>query len=64
MTRDLSGERWTKSGHSGGGQDCVEVARALPEAVAVRDSKDPRGPVLLLGADAWRALTARLRVGG
>jgi hypothetical protein len=31
---------------------CVEVATNLPGAVAVRDSKDPEGPGLLIPADA------------
>ncbi len=52
----LSNARWrksTRSGTSGGG--CVEVADNLPGVVAVRDSKDPAGPVLSFGPAAWRA---------
>jgi hypothetical protein len=41
--------RWRKSSYSGnGGGNCVEVARNIPHVVAVRDSKDPYGPVLTL----------------
>jgi hypothetical protein len=46
--------RWRKSSHSGnGGADCVEVARNLAHTVAVRDSKDPRGPVLTIESAGW-----------
>jgi hypothetical protein len=36
---------WRKSSFSGEKGDCVEVAPAV-DGVAVRDSKDPDGPVL------------------
>jgi len=52
----LSDARWrksTRSGTNGGG--CVEVADNLPGVVAVRDSKDPAGPVLTFGPRSWRA---------
>jgi hypothetical protein len=53
--------RWRKSSYSGnGGGDCVEVA-TLPDALAVRDSKDKSGPVLRFGADAWRAFTETIK---
>ncbi|MGP4019923.1 DUF397 domain-containing protein [Saccharopolyspora sp. 5N708] len=47
------GMAWRKGSRSGpnGGQ-CVEVG--LGESVTgVRDSKDPSGPALLFGPDAW-----------
>ena len=51
---ELAGLSWRKSGHSGeNGGDCVEMADAAG-AVAVRDSKDPDGPVLLLTRTALR----------
>ncbi|MFJ2442369.1 DUF397 domain-containing protein, partial [Streptomyces sp. NPDC087658] len=39
-----------KSSYSGASnnQECVEVARNIPNTVAVRDSKHPTGPVLHL----------------
>ncbi|MFI0369543.1 DUF397 domain-containing protein [Actinomadura sp. 1N219] len=40
----------------------TEVAGVAP-AVAVRDSKDPDGPKLILDAGAWRALTRRIKAG-
>ncbi len=47
---------WRKSSHSGDEGACVEAA-LLPEAVAVRDSKDPVGPVLVFSPAAWAAFT-------
>ena len=61
---DLSNAIWRKSSYSGGnGGDCVEVADNLPEVVAVRDSKDPTGPVLAFGSDEWRAFMVAIKVG-
>jgi hypothetical protein len=54
--------QWRKSTHSSGSGQCVEVAR-LPEAIAVRDSKDPDGPVLTLTPQAWRSFTGQLKSG-
>ncbi|MGE5290248.1 MAG: DUF397 domain-containing protein [Micromonosporaceae bacterium] len=59
---DLSGLRWRKSSHSGGDNQCVEVA-PVREAIAVRDSKDPSGPKLIFGRRAWRAFTDAARRG-
>jgi hypothetical protein len=47
--------RGSRSGSSGG--QCVEVAAAR-DRVAVRDSKDPAGPVLTFAPTAWRAFLA------
>jgi hypothetical protein len=62
---DLSRAAWRKSSYSGsnGGQ-CVEVARNLPGVVAVRDSKDPGGPSLVVTAGEWRTFLDGLRRGG
>jgi hypothetical protein len=58
---DLSSAVWRKSSRSGGnGGNCVEVAR-LPHVVAVRDSKNPGGPALLLTPEAWRRFTTQLK---
>jgi hypothetical protein len=48
---------WHKSSFSGGdsGTDCVEVALP-PEAAAIRDSKQPAGPVLLVPRSTWSSL--------
>lgn len=61
---DLPGARWIKSTRSGGnGGQCVEVARNLPGIVAVRDSKDPHGPVLTTTPENWRMFARAIKVG-
>ncbi|MDM4720246.1 DUF397 domain-containing protein [Micromonospora sp. WMMA1363] len=56
---DLTGAAWRKSTRSNGsGGNCVEVADNLPGRVAVRDSKDPGGPVLAFAPETWRAFVA------
>ena len=53
---------WRKSSYSGNnGGNCVEVARNLPGAVALRDSKDPQGPTLVITPEDWQAFTATVR---
>ncbi|WNI29219.1 DUF397 domain-containing protein [Streptomyces sp. ITFR-6] len=59
-TPDLSGARWRTSTHSGGNNECLEVADNVPRLVPVRDSKRPAGPVIAFGADAWRTFIAEL----
>ncbi|MEU6034034.1 DUF397 domain-containing protein [Actinomadura sp. NPDC047616] len=55
---DLRDVAWRKSSYSGSnGGNCIELADAagaVADAVAVRDSKDPDGPVLLLTRAALR----------
>ncbi len=60
---DLTSAAWRKSSYSSNNGNCVEVARNLPGAVAVRDSKDPDGPALVFTAEAWRAFVASARDG-
>ncbi|MCS7481848.1 DUF397 domain-containing protein [Umezawaea endophytica] len=52
---------WRKSSYSGGNEsNCVEVA--LPaQRVAVRDSKNPSGPVLAFPVVQWEAFLLALR---
>lgn len=58
----LRGAVWTKSTRSGGnGGQCVEVARNLPGIVAVRDSKNPTGPALVLTPEAFAAFTSAVK---
>jgi hypothetical protein len=64
MGADLFRAAWRKSSYSNGsGGDCVQVAMAIPEAVAVRDSKNPDGPGLLFSREEWRAFVTAVRAG-
>ncbi|HTV98771.1 MAG TPA: DUF397 domain-containing protein [Streptosporangiaceae bacterium] len=58
---DLSRAVWHRSSHSGQNGNCVEVAANLPGVVAVRDSKDPEGPVLVVTREQWRGFVAELK---
>lgn len=48
---------WRKSSHSASQGDCIEVA-AHPQAVHIRDSKDPDGPALTVSPAAWARFVA------
>jgi uncharacterized protein DUF397 len=50
---------WHKASFSASQTDCVEVAWPVT-GVAVRDSKNPAGPILLLSERAHAALIATL----
>lgn len=55
---------WRKSSYSGDQGACVEfalVADTAPDnTVAIRDSKDTTGPILLFSPAAWTAFTTAL----
>jgi hypothetical protein len=52
---------WRKSSYStSNGGNCVEVGTA-PRTIAVRDSKDPDGPVLAVSREGWQAFTRRVQ---
>ncbi|MFD7413614.1 DUF397 domain-containing protein [Kitasatospora purpeofusca] len=57
------GAAFHKSSHSGGDDNCVELATEMPHCVAVRDSKDPSGPVLLFEPAAHTAFIAAATAG-
>lgn len=60
---DLTNAAWRKSSESGPWTDnCVEVA-FVGEAIALRDSKNPEGPVLLFTSDEWNAFVAGAKLG-
>jgi len=61
MMVDLRSATWQKSSHSGA-NGCVEVA-FVEDRVAVRDSKQHGGPVLVFNAHEWAAFLRGVRDG-
>jgi Domain of unknown function (DUF397) len=60
---DLTHAVWHKSTRSGAyGDNCVEVA-FVDEVIAVRDSKDRSGPVLVFTRGEWDAFVAGAKDG-
>ena len=52
---------WRKSSYSGSnGGNCIEVATTA-RAVAIRDSKDPRGTVLAFSRQDWQQFTRQVK---
>jgi hypothetical protein len=62
-TTDLSSATWRKSSRSNGQGNCVEVADLDGGHRAVRDSKNPTGPALIITPTQWTTFTAALRTG-
>ncbi|MGW1057923.1 DUF397 domain-containing protein [Micromonospora rubida] len=56
-TPDLAAAHWFTSSRSTNNGDCVECA-ALPDVMAVRDSKDRSGPTLVFPSRQWSAFIA------
>jgi Domain of unknown function (DUF397) len=54
---------WHKSTCSNNGGACVEVALKAPGIVAVRDSKDRGGPVLIFSPREWRSFVSGVKAG-
>lgn len=61
MTEVISPFR--KSSYSGGEGNCVEVAPTATGGRAIRDSKNPHGPLLHVAPDSWRAFLAGTKSG-
>lgn len=55
---DLTNAKWRKSSRSSDQANCVEIAR-LADRTAVRDSKNPDGPVLIVGAAVFTGLVVK-----
>jgi hypothetical protein len=53
---------WVTSSHSASNQNCVQAAKG-GDAVLVRDSKDPEGPVLRFTPSEWDAFVGGVRNG-
>jgi hypothetical protein len=55
---------WRTSSYSGSGNsECVEVAPLVDRLVAMRDSKDPDGPMLSIAPGAWTSLLSDIKGG-
>jgi hypothetical protein len=54
---------WRKSSKSGQSGQCVEVATFPDGGRAVRDSKDPDGPVLTFSRAEWTAFVDGAKLG-
>jgi hypothetical protein len=63
MTTNLSDARWRRSTSSMGSGQCVEVAFLETGGVAIRDSKDQAGPVLMPLPGEWQAFVGGVKVG-
>ncbi|MFE2962260.1 DUF397 domain-containing protein [Streptomyces sp. NPDC059340] len=49
-----TGIRWRKSSYSSDqGGECIEIAETLDTTIAVRDSKNPAGPILTIAPAAF-----------
>ena len=59
---DWSQQHWRKSRRSNTTHGCVECAVA-DDAVAIRDSKDPDGPMLTFDHDTWRFFMEAVKSG-
>jgi hypothetical protein len=58
---DMSSAVWRKSSYSGAnGGNCIEIA-AMARMVAVRDSKDPKGPTLAFGPHVWKRFADQVK---
>ncbi len=58
---DYGTARWRKSTYSMASGDCVEFSQLPSGEVALRDSKDQAGPVLVFGPGEWGAFVSGLR---
>ena len=54
---------WRKSSYSGTSGNCGDVADLPDGGCAVRDSKEPAGPILTLTSAEWAAFCAGVRSG-
>jgi hypothetical protein len=60
---DVRNAEWRKSSHSGGNNECVELA-FVGGVGAIRDSKNPDGPVLVADVGSLIAAIKAGRITG
>ena len=60
---DLARAVWRKSSYSNASGACLEFATNLPGVVAVRDSKRPADPPLVVDPADFRAFVTATRAG-
>ena len=60
---DLTGAQWLSGDSGAEGTHRVEIAKLADGHVAMRDGKDPDGPVLVFTPGEWAAFTAGVRDG-
>ncbi len=63
MDRILSGLIWRKSSQSAQQDNCVETAELPGGGRAIRDSKDPNGPVLRFASGEWQTFIGGIKNG-
>jgi hypothetical protein len=55
---------WRKSSYSGeSGGECLEFSDSCAGCVPVRDSKNPTGPAVVFGTEAWGAFVGAVKGG-
>jgi hypothetical protein len=60
---DRNKARWVKSATSNEGGNYVEISRLGDGGMAVRDSKDPEGPILFFTPSEWEAFVGGVKDG-
>ncbi|WP_203982049.1 DUF397 domain-containing protein [Sphaerisporangium rufum] len=63
MSRDSSDARWRKSSYSTDQGTCLEMANNHPGKVAVRDSKSPEFPPLVVPSTEWSSFIGAIERG-
>ncbi|UIX31157.1 DUF397 domain-containing protein [Streptomyces sp. GQFP] len=61
--QDIVTEFTKSSASTANGADCVEVAHTADGGRAVRDSKDPQGPILFFAPTEWNAFSTGVNDG-
>ena len=60
---EVAGASWRTSSYSTYNGNCVEVGNLADGRIAVRDTKDRTGPVLVFSRSQWNALLAGTKRG-